>query len=171
MNNIKTTDDLIQALLKDFGTIYDYMKNLAPENSSYIGLYNFKKVDFIFVNNKRVYTNTGTLKNSVMQSVKDNGGSIVYDIYVPDSLVPYYDRAVLSKTLTRARHYGRIDYGTVRYTNVDRWKESFEEEVDNRNYLYYMKAEGYVNSIISKYANQKFYVEDDITRWKNGTEW
>ena len=31
MNNIKTTDDLIQALLKDFGTIYDYMKNLAPE--------------------------------------------------------------------------------------------------------------------------------------------
>ena len=38
-----------------------------------------------------------------MQSVKDNGGTIIHDIYVPGSLVPYYDRAVLSKTLTRAR--------------------------------------------------------------------
>ena len=169
MANIKTTDALIVKLLKDFTSIYKYVKELAPQNSSYIGLDNFKPSNYIFVNNKRVYTNSGKLKNSVIESVTKKGVNIVHEIYVPASSIDYYEKAVLSPTLTRTKHFGRIDYGTVRYYGGQKWYENSRDEVvENRNYLYYMKGESFARSVINKYNGMKIYVEDDIRRWQNG---
>ena len=164
----KTTNGVLAEISLSLNSIHQHLKSLAPSNSKYTGIDAFKKVDYIFVNNKRVHTNTGRLKNSVMARDKTKGASLVHEVYVSGASVPYYAKAVLKPTITRARHYGRLEYGETRYTSDVRWKHSLVEEVDNRNYMYFQKGAAFMRTELMKYNNRKIYVSDDIGRWQNG---
>lgn len=164
----QTTDSVLAELSISLSNIHKHLESLAPENSSYVGLDNFKKSDYIYVNNKRVYTNSGKLKRSIATKTNMKGTTMVHDVYVSSSNVPYYNRAVLSPTLTRVVHYGRIEYGNTRYYNEVSWKSSKESVVPNRNYLYYQKGIDYIRAELGKYNGRKIEVSDDIGRWKDG---
>lgn len=163
-----TTSGVLAELSLSLNLIHQYLKGLAPQNSKYVGLDNFKRADYIFVNNKKVFTNTNKLYNSVVARDRFKGTTLVHDVYVSSASVPYYRKAVLSPTLTRARHYGRLEYGETRYSNSVSWKNSLVEEVPNRNYLYYEKAIPFIKAEIGKYNNKKIVVSDDIGVWQNG---
>ena len=164
----KTTNGVLAEISLSLNSIHQHLKSLAPSNSKYTGIDAFKKVDYIFVNNKRVHTNTGRLKNSVMARDKTKGASLVHEVYVSGASVPYYAKAVLRPTLTRAYHYGRLEYGETRYTSNVRWKQSLVEEVNNRNYMYFQKGADFIRTELMKYNGRKIYVSDDIGRWQNG---
>ena len=164
----KTTNGVLAEISLSLNSIHQHLKSLAPSNSKYTGIDAFKKVDYIFVNNKRVHTNTGRLKNSVMARDKTKGASLVHEVYVSGASVPYYAKAVLKPTLTRAMHYGRLEYGETRYTSNVRWKQSLVQEVDNRNYMYFKKGADFIRTELMKYNGRKIYVSDDIGRWQNG---
>ena len=163
-----TTESVLAELMFTLHTIHKTLKELAPINSKYSGIDNFKKVNYIFVNNKKVHTNSGNLKRAVVARENKKGINIVHDVYVSSASVPYYKKAVLSPTLTRARHYGRLEYGDIRYSNNIRWKSSIVENVANRNYMYFQKGVGFIRSEIGIYNGKKIYVSDDIGRWQNG---
>lgn len=152
----RTTASIIQMIEFDIKRIHLAIQNLAPENSKYVSYDNGKLVNYIYVNNRKVTTNTGNLKSNVQLKSMSGNNRIDYTISVDGSAVPYYERAVLSPTLTRARHYGRTEYGSKRYS------KSVEQQVENRNYMYYMKALGEVQSIISGLNGSVYYVKDDI---------
>lgn len=163
-----TTDSVLAELIVSTNAIHNHLKELAPSGNTYKGIDNFKPVEYIFVNNKRVYTSTGNLKRSVVARERKNGINMIHDVYVSGASVPYYAKAVLSQTLTRAKHYGRLEYGETRYTSNVRWKSSVIETISNRNYMYFQKGIGFIRSELGKYNGKKIYVSDDIGRWQNG---
>lgn len=144
---------------RDLELIYRHIKSLAPQNSRYVSVDRGRVVDYIYVDGKRVRTNTNNLFNSVSigERSSGNGKDLVSIVYVDGGRVPYYQKAVLSPTLRVAKHFGRTEYGSKRYGS-----ESVERDVINRNYLYYMKAEGYVSSVIGKYNGREYKISDSI---------
>lgn len=156
-----TTDDLVNELRSKFNTIHSELKALAPYNTSYQSNMNGKLVPFIFVNGRRVYGNTNTLYNSVEHSIVEEGNNLTSRVYVDSSKVPYYEKAVLSPTIQYARHYGRSEYGSVRYA------KSVEKVKKNRNYLYYMNgAVTTVLPILAEYNGREIKVTDSINKYK-----
>lgn len=159
-----TTWSAIEGEIKrDLELIYRYIQSLAPQNSRYVSIDRGRVVDYIYVDGKRTRTNTNNLFNSVSigERSSGNGKDLVSIVYVDGGRVPYYQRAVLSPTLRVAKHFGRTEYGRKRYGS-----ESVEKDVVNRNYLYYMKAEGYVASIIGKYNGREYRITDSIEVFK-----
>lgn len=155
-----TTQTVLDELNVSFNKIYAHLRDLAPYNTTYVGIDNYKQVDYIFVENKRVRGNTNTLRNSVVQSQELLGkAQLTHKVSVSSASVPYYEKAVLSNTLTRAKHYGRLEYGNVRYAN------STIEIVTNRNFEYYMQGLSFVQGEIRQYNNRKYHVSDDIKEW------
>lgn len=133
------------------------VKELAPKNSSYIGLDNGKLVDYIYVEGKRVRTNSNNLYNSINTTqVYGNGKSIITKVVVDSGKVPYYDAAVLKSTREVALHYGRTEYGSKRYGN------SRIKIKQNRNYLYYMLGEQYMIEFMGKWNGRTIKIEDSI---------
>lgn len=163
-----TTHNFIVQLQASINKIHIHLRDLAPKDSKYVGVDNFKPVDFIYVNNNRVYTNSNTLWNSVSLRENRKGVDLIYDTYVPGSAVPYYEKVVYNKTITRAYHYGRLEYGDVRYRgNEVSWKNSMEQEVPNRNYMYYQKAESFIKAeLIGRYDGLKIEVSENIKEWE-----
>lgn len=147
-------------LLKDMEYFTKKVKELAPKNSSYKSNFNGKLVDFIFVDNKKVKTNTNRLYESITFDYKTLGGKNIVAQTVVRGDVPHYDKAVLSKVIHYARHYGRTEYGNVRYPN------SVEHTKPNRNYLYYMKGEKYMQMVVNKWNGQTLKVRDKIGDFK-----
>lgn len=148
---------------RDLELIYRYIQGLAPQNSRYVGIDNGRVVDYIYVEGKRVRTNTNNLFSSVSMGEESlgSGKNLVSRVYVDSGRVPYYQKAVLSPTLKVAKHFGRTEYGSKRYGS-----ESVEKDVVNRNYLYYMKAEGYVANILGKYNGREYRITDSIEVFK-----
>lgn len=132
------------------------IKELAPKNSKYIGLSNYKIVDFIHVDGKRVRTNSNRLYESINMVVKsDTKNRTVYQVGSFGDL-PYYDDAVLKQTIEVAYHFGRSEYGDIRYNG------SKIVHRPNRNYLYYMKGINEMRSLIGKWNNQVIKTEESI---------
>lgn len=150
-------------LLQDIRTAHEKLKNLAPQDSEYVSDYRGKLVDFIFVDNVKTYTNTNHLFNSIeYRERRSISANYKHDIEVTtavsSSVVPYYNRAVLSPTLLAARQYGKSEYGSYR---VDpRYVDEFEK--DNRNYMYYMRGEYIYRDLKSRWDGKRFEVEDSI---------
>lgn len=136
------------------------VKELAPQNSNYVGLSNYKVVDYIHVDGARVRTNSNNLYNSInmVETLRTNNRTIYQVVVVGD--VPYYEQAVLSPEIEVAFHYGRTEYGSVRYSN------SIVTRKTNRNYLYYIKGEVEMRALISKWNNQTFTTTEKIGDYK-----
>lgn len=148
-------------LINDGRRFSEQIKNLAPQNSKYVSIDQGKIVDYIYVDGKRVRTNTNNLfQNVVFKQEGLNNDRIVMKTVVDTSVVPYYEKAVLSKTLTVAKHYRRTEYGSVRYG------ASIEYKKENRNYLYYMRGESLMQGLISKWNGKIIEVTDDIEVFK-----
>lgn len=148
-------------LINDGRRFSEEIKNLAPQNSKYVSIDNGKVVDYIYVDGRRVRTNTNNLyQNVVFKQEGLNNDRIVMKTVVDTGLVPYYEKAVLSKTLTVAKHYRRTEYGAKRYA------VSIEYKKENRNYLYYMRGESLMRNLISKWNGKSIEVSDNIEVFK-----
>lgn len=157
-----TTDQVIQEITNDIIFIYRKFKELAPHNSKYISNHRGKLVDYIFVNGKRVRTNTNNLFNNVFlrESPLGDGNGLSYRIFVNGGNVPYYNNVVNRPMIIYARHYGRSEYGNVRYSN------SKEITKNNRNYKYYKDGNQYVMNLMTKYNGKSYKVTDSIGGYK-----
>ena len=147
---------------RDLQDIYNHVKNLAPQNSKYVSVDNGKFVNYIYVDGKRTYTNTNTLYSSVKikERASGSGKNMTSVVYVDSADVPYYEKAVLNPNIRYAKHYGRSEYGSRRYSN------SVEMIKPNRNYLYYLGAKNYINSTIKKYNGRTYKISDSIEVFK-----
>lgn len=157
-----TTEQVIQEITNDILFIYRKFKSLAPQNSEYMSNHMGKLVDYIFVNGKRVRTNTNNLFNNVFlrESPLGDGKGLRYSVFVNGGNVPYYNNVVNNPTITYARHYGRSEYGSVRYSN------SVEKTKKNRNYKYYKDGNQYVMNLMTKYHGKNYKVTDSIGGYK-----
>lgn len=153
-----TWKEIEQLLINDIREIHTEIKELAPYNSSYKG-YHDGVVNYILVDYTPTYTNTNNLYNSV--SLRENnigGNNREYETYVSSSRVPYYRRAVLGSSLPVVEKiYGR-DYDPSVPVNTGENISS----VPNRNYMYYMKAEGKARGILSNWNGRTYRVSDGI---------
>lgn len=143
------------------------IKNTAPQNSEYKSVYKGQVQNYINVNGNPVYTNTGNLYNSIV--MKENSlGKLNKDFitYVSSSQVPYYQRAVLNKELkTYIGKKSKIrDYGSPSNT----FEEQEVDYVDNRNYLYYLRAEPLVRQKIGGWNGKKYIVTDGLEEFEWG---
>lgn len=153
--------NLETSLLNDTRKFHEDVKKLAPQNSTYIGKDNGKVVDYIYVDGKRVRSNTNNLYNSILQRIEGSSGkNMTIKTYVDTSQVPYYDRAVLSPTLLVAGHYGRVDYGNKRYVG------SVEFTKENRNHLYYLEGQESLRNFINKWNGLVVEIEDSLEDFK-----
>lgn len=152
------TEEVVALVKQRLSKVKPALQSHAPLNTKYVGLYNYKPVNFIFVDGKRVFGNTNNLYNSVQENIVEQGNGFVHRVSVSSSRVPYYQRAVLSQTLTRFFHYGRLDYGMG-------YAQSKVQRVINRNYKYYEKAYPTITSIV-KGLTGTIEVTDDISRWE-----
>lgn len=145
-------------LFNDIWDIHLAIKDLAPQNSKYTSRHRGKTVNYIFVDNVKTYTNTNNLFNSVQLKERSSSNSHdkTYVTFVSSGKVPYYEKAVLRPTLPIAYHSAKIEYGKYRV------QSSWEEEIENRNYMYYMKAQGRVKNMISKWDGKVFKVKESI---------
>lgn len=155
-----TTQEIVDGILSNFTDVYQFIRNLAPQNSKYRSYDGGKLVNYIYVNGRRTYSNTGNLHRSVVNSIVNDGNVITSKIYVDKSAVPYYEKAVLSPTITYAKHFGRSEYGQVRYGS------SRLVTKKNRNYLYYMKGALEASSVIGAWNGLTFNVTDSIENYK-----
>jgi hypothetical protein len=156
-----TTDTIVNELRNRFETIHKELKALAPQNTTYVSNFRGKLAPFIFVEGRRVFGNTNNLFNSVEHTIIEQGNNLTSRVYVDSSKVPYYEKAVLSPTIQYARHYGRSEYGSIRYA------KSVERVKKNRNYLYYMSgAVTTVLPILAQYNGKEFKVTDSINKYK-----
>ena len=126
-------------------------KNLAPQNSNYISKDRGRLVDYIYVDNKKVRTNSNRLYQGVRSQVSKNGNTLTLSTLAGGN-ISYYEKAVLSPTRKVAYHYGRTEYGDVRY-------DSIEIDKENTNYLYYLKGTGELYDFINKYNGKVFTVK------------
>lgn len=158
-----TTEQVIQEITNDILFIYRKFKGLAPQNSEYMSNHRGKLVDYIFVNGKRVRTNTNNLFNNVFlrESPLGDGKGLRYSVVVNGGNVPYYNNVVNRPMIIYARHYGRSEYGDVRYTNI-----SVEKTKKNRNYKYYKDGNQYVMNLMTKYNGKTYKVTDSIGGYK-----
>ena len=60
-----TTQEIVDGILQNFTSVYNTIKALAPQNSQYRSYDNGKLVNYIYVDGKRTYTNTGNLHRSI----------------------------------------------------------------------------------------------------------
>lgn len=141
------------------------IKDLAPQDSKYKSFYKGQMFDYIQVNNNPVYTNTNNLFNSVELKYEGIGfdKNITAITYVDETNVPYYERAVLRPQLRTVLTAGSRDYGDEAvimpyYSEV--------EFIENRNYLYYMKARSSVQQKILSLNGSKFYIKDSLEDFK-----
>ena len=151
-----TTQEVVDYILQDFNGVYKAIKNLAPQNSKYRSYDRGKLVNYIYVDGRRTYSNTNKLFNSVVNTIVQDGNTIISKIYVDKSKVPYYEKAVLQPTITYAKHFGRSEYGKIRYG------QSRLITKKNRNYLYYMKGALEVSSVIGSWNGSVINVTDNI---------
>ena len=148
-------------ILSDYLNFHNQIKSLAPQNSSYRSKEKGRLVDYIYVDGKRVRTNTNNLFNSITYIQEDYAGSnMIFKTVVDTSRVPYYDKAVLQPYLTVAFHYGRTEYGDTRYA------ESSTTLKENRNYLYYLKGQNLMTQLISKYNGRVVETDESIGDFK-----
>ena len=94
------------------------------------------------------------------ESPLGDGKGLSYSIFVNGGNVPYYNNVVNNPTITYARHYGRSEYGNVRYSN------SKEITKNNRNYKYYKDGNQYVMNLMTKYNGKSYKVTDSIGGYK-----
>lgn len=150
-----------QEIIADATTFATKVKYLAPQNSKYISIDRGKLVDYIYVDNKRVRTNTNRLFESIyMTRQYTKGADMLFQVVSKSGKVPYYHDAVLKKTRTVAQHYMRTEYGSTRYSN------SVERQKENKNYLYYMKGVPFLQEFIGKWNGRTIRVSDDIGDFK-----
>lgn len=151
-------------LRKDFRNIHRHIKNLAPQDSMYKSFYKGQVFDYIIVNNNPVYSNTNNLYNSV--EYRENGNmnkTMTATVLVSGNAVPYYERAVLRPELRTVVTFGQRDYGD----RADFIPHASEEEwLENRNYLYYMKAQHFVKETIGSWNGRKYYIKDRMEDFK-----
>lgn len=152
-----TWKDIEANIISDFNDFFIKLRDLAPYNSNYISVHEGKVVDYIFVGGKRVRTNSNKLFQNInkVEEITANNGKTL-KVVVDTSNVPYYSRAVLEETRTVARHYGRTEYGDLRYGS------SREYQKKNDNYLYYMKGQTYLAEFINKWNNTTFEVVEGM---------
>lgn len=141
------------------------IKDKAPQNSEYRSNYRGEMFNFILVNNNPVYTNTNNLYNSVDLKYEGLGfnKNITAITYVDGGRVPYYARAVLSPTLETVIIRGARDYGEEALSYGGTKKIDY---IENRNYLYYMKAKEEVHSRIKSFDGMKFHIKDRLEDFK-----
>lgn len=143
-------------ILDDMEDFTRLIQSMAPKNSVYVSKDRGKVVDYIYVDGKRVRSNTNTLFNSIVFSYNNtNGKDIIAQTKVQGN-IPYYERAVLSQRLDVASHYGRIEYGSQRYA------DSEEFSVLNRNYMYYMEGEHLMRALVNKWNGLEIPVSNKI---------
>lgn len=153
-------EQLESIILLEMRNFTNSLKELAPYNSQYRGLLNYQPVNFIHVDGKRVRTNTNTLRNSINFRYTKTGNNIVAQTYVAGNL-PYYDKVVNSPTITYAIHYGRTEYGSLRYSN------SKEITKANRNYQYYVRTgESLMRNLVGKYNGATLYSDKSIEEYR-----
>lgn len=149
----ENVEDLLMKEMQDFTF---KIQALAPYKSSYMSDLRGELVPFIHVDGKRVRTNSNRLHDSItFKYVHTNGLDIVAQTVVSGS-IPYYDDAVLKPTREVARHYGRTEYGSIRYA------DSKIKIKENKNFMYYMKGEHHMQDLISKWNNVTIEVTDDM---------
>lgn len=149
--------DVETQIINDGQRFSDRVKNLAPQNSKYVGRDNGRLVDYIYVEGQRVRSNSNTLYNNisyVQQGI--SGKELVLKTVVNSGAVPYYDEAVMQPNRTVAIHYGRQEYGSKRYSN------SVELVKENRNYLYYMRGSVFMEELINKYNGKTVIVDESM---------
>ncbi len=156
-----TTTQVMENIKRRLKGVKTAIRAEAPQNSKYISIVDYQPVNYILVGGKgnRVYTNTGLLHRSSSEEVVPDGKGFIHKVVVRKSQVPYYEKAVLSPTITRYFHYGRYDY-------EQQYASSRIEQVKNRNYKYYMRAGSKVASIVNSLSGS-YNVKDDIRSWKN----
>ena len=98
---MRTWEEILEEIKGDIRVVHNSIKNLAPRNSRYVSNYQGKKVPYIFVDNKPVASNTGTLYNSVQLNFRPrgNGQDIVAVTSVDGSAVPYYEKSGIKSYL------------------------------------------------------------------------
>lgn len=153
------TNYFVEKIKRSFVDIHRALQEQAPKDSTYRGIHNWRPVDFIFVQGIRTRTNTNKLFSSVRRTSLTRNKNIIDRVYVLDTEVPYYQKAVLSPMLERYWHpkFGRFDYGL-------RYSDSRESPVKNRNYMYYMRAKPKVEQIVKSYSGE-YRVSDSIEEW------
>lgn len=145
----------IEYLLKnDLIDTHRHIRDLAPRDSRYKGMYKGMLVDYIMVNNNPIFSNTNNLYNSVefkFQGDLQKGGKFL--TFVSTQRVPYYDKAVLEPEIRTFLTWGTRDYGDMYYPyySVEDWKE-------NRNYLYYMRGESFVKQTLKKWDKRSYKI-------------
>lgn len=156
-----TWNDIELELKADLETLTKSLKELAPKDSTYTGLYNYRKSDFIFVEGKRVYTNTNSLYNSITYDLKTTSGKNLIATTKVVGDIPYYDKVVNEPFITVALHYGRSEYGSIRYPS----SEIYQKE--NRNYNYYVE-QGLIEmlGLSLEWNGRTFNVKDKIGDFK-----
>lgn len=146
-----------QEIIRDSKKFGIQIKELAPQNSTYISYDKGKLVDYIYVEGKRVRTNSNRLYENIYQTIQyTDKRNMLFQTVVNKSRVPYYNEAVLSKTRTVAYHYLRSEYGKLRYS------KSIERVKENKNYMYYMKGIAFMESLINKWNGKVFTISNDI---------
>lgn len=146
-------------IIKDFETFANQVKNLAPQNSTYISKHNGKVVNYIFVEGKRVKTNSNRLYESINTKMSRQGNDLTLEVVAGEG-INYYEKAVLHKNRKVAYHYSRTEYGSKRYEG------SKVVNKENTNYLYYMNGVSFMQQFISKYNGKIYRVKGEIPKWQ-----
>ena len=156
-----TVKEVEENILKDSRSALEKIRQLAPQNSRYKSYDRGKLVNYIYVDGRRVFTNSNNLFNSLKVETRNQPFSKVIELVVSENDVPYYREAVLERTRIVARHCRRTDYGKLRYGTSEMVVKG------NRNYMYYDDGIQYVKDVIAKWDGKKINVTDSIGEWTN----
>ena len=156
-----TVKEVEENILKDSRSALEKIRQLAPQNSRYKSYDRGKLVNYIYVDGRRVFTNSNNLFNSLKVETRNQPFSKVIELVVSENDVPYYREAVLERTRIVARHFGRTDYGKLRYGTSEMVVKG------NRNYMYYDDGIQYVKDVIAKWDGKIINVTDSIGEWTN----
>lgn len=153
-----TTLDILNKIDNDVNGIKEVIKELAPQNSSYKGIFNWRPVNFIHVMGRRVFTNSGRLRNSISTKTISQGLNQVKLIYADGNQVPYYQKAVLQPTIQRVtlNKYGRTEYADDK-GNIKLYGDDKITNITNRNYMFYKKEgklETALRSMVTSYRGE-----------------
>ena len=155
------TKQIMLELENDARNLTRVIKGHAPRNSKYISNDNGRLVDYIYVDGKRVRSNTNRLYEAITFVSSSSATNETTFSTIVQGKIPYYEDAVLKPTLTYARHFGRSEYGSLRYGANSR-----EITKPNRNYLFHMKAESTLSDIINKWNGKVFHTKESIGDYK-----
>ena len=155
------TKQIMLEIEQDARKLTNIIKGHAPRNSRYQSNDNGRLVDYIYVEGKRVRSNTNRLYESITFRNENLGTNQTTFSTVVQGDIPYYEEAVLTPTIRYARHFGRSEYGSIRYGS-----NSIEYDKPNRNYLFYMKAESAMLDIVSKWNGKVYHSKESIGDYK-----